>query len=397
MTRFSLTYLVAALLVSASLIPLRALAQAQEGATMTVLRGEVAVVRGDGSALQPAPSGTVVRPGDEIRTLGPSGALITFFVGTEIEMGEATVLVVERVSKQGERIDVSLKQVFGATLNRVQSFTDPGSAYRIDVGGAVAVVRGTEFLTYGPTPEGIAIIVCLSSCTSATTFAGCAMAPDLGIWVQVDRGRVLSRCETFAPHGGPWNAATEAYTTALQQLQADSTGTNAGLTPGGQTGAKVKEREEHHDTEQPIPVPVVLPAASPLPLGPVQPTPACTNPAISESGAPGTASIAVTQRNQGGGSFLYAMFVTISGGPPNKSLEAYIFFSGSLISLGHQFVGSFTTDSSGNATFSGTIVRPGPLSTADAETNTPGTTASPGPPIGDHVFIARSISPCTVL
>ena len=45
-------------------------AQVQDGATMTVLRGQVAVVRPDGSAVQPAPSGTVVRPGDEIRTLG---------------------------------------------------------------------------------------------------------------------------------------------------------------------------------------------------------------------------------------------------------------------------------------------------------------------------------------
>src|SRR5688572_33329212 len=83
--------LVSALLL---LVPLARLAAAQpiQGATLTVLRGQVAVVRPDGSAVQPAPSGTSVMPGDDIRTLTQSGALITFFVGTEIELGEATVL-----------------------------------------------------------------------------------------------------------------------------------------------------------------------------------------------------------------------------------------------------------------------------------------------------------------
>ena len=117
-------------------------AQVADGATLTVLRGEIAVVRPDGSATQPAPSGTTVYAGDELRTLTRSGALITFFVGTEIELGEETILVVERVGRQGERIDIALKQVAGAALSRVQSFTDPGSSYRIEAGGTVALVRG---------------------------------------------------------------------------------------------------------------------------------------------------------------------------------------------------------------------------------------------------------------
>src|SRR5918912_776291 len=81
---------------------------AQEGATMTVLRGEVAVVHPDGSAIQPAPSGTDVFPGDEIRTVGPAGALITFFSGTEIEMGADTSIAVQKVSRQGDQVEVSL-------------------------------------------------------------------------------------------------------------------------------------------------------------------------------------------------------------------------------------------------------------------------------------------------
>ena len=76
--------------------PSAADAQVQQGATLTILRGQVAVIRPNGSAIQPAPSGTTVDAGDEIRTISKSGALITFFSGTEIEMGEETILVVER-------------------------------------------------------------------------------------------------------------------------------------------------------------------------------------------------------------------------------------------------------------------------------------------------------------
>jgi hypothetical protein len=211
MARRSLAALALALLPAlAPLAPARvAAAQVEEGATMTVLRGQVAVLRPDGTAVQPAPSGTVVRAGDEIRTLSRSGALITFFLGTEIELGEDTILVVERVSREGERVDISLKQVFGASLHRVQSFADPGSAYRVEVGGAVAAVRGTTFLVYGPTDEGVVGIVCLEDCDARTTFAGCPVAPNLGLWAEVERGRVVSECRPFAPRGDPWGAPAE--------------------------------------------------------------------------------------------------------------------------------------------------------------------------------------------
>jgi len=185
------------------------LAQPEDGATMTVLRGQVAVVRGDGAAVQPAPSGTVVWGGDEIRTLSKSGALITFFAGTEIELGDETSLLVERISRDGNRIDVSLKQVFGASLHRVQALSDPGSSYRVDVGGVVAVVRGTSFLVYGPTDENVVGIVCLEDCTAETTFAGCPMGPNVAYWAEVDRGQAISRCQPFRSQGSIWQAPRE--------------------------------------------------------------------------------------------------------------------------------------------------------------------------------------------
>jgi hypothetical protein len=117
-------------------------AQVEDGATMTVLRGQVAVVRPDGTVRQPAPSGILVYAGDEIRTLSTAGALITFFVGTELELAEETVIRVEAASRDGERIEVSLTQVLGQTVSRVETFAHPGSSYRVEAGGAVALVRG---------------------------------------------------------------------------------------------------------------------------------------------------------------------------------------------------------------------------------------------------------------
>jgi hypothetical protein len=189
--------------------PASALAQVQDGATMTVLRGQVAVVRGDGSATQPAPSGTVVRAGDEIRTLSRSGAAITFFVGTEIELGEETTLAVERVARDGGRIDISLRQVFGVSLHRVHALTDPASGYRVEAGGAVAVVRGTDFLLYGPTDENVVGMICLEDCTERTTFAGCPMGPNIAYWLEVDRRQVVSACQPFAAKGDIWNAPNQ--------------------------------------------------------------------------------------------------------------------------------------------------------------------------------------------
>ena len=194
------------LLVGSAGAPPPARAQVQDGATMTVLRGRVAVVRADGSAVQPAPSGTVVRVGDEIRTLSRSGAAITFFIGTEIELGEETTLAVEQVARDGGHIDISLRQVLGVSLHRVQALADPASSYRVEVGGAVAVVRGTDFLLYGPTDENVVGMVCLEDCTPQTTFAGCPMGPNIAYWLEVDRRQVVSACQPFTAKGDIWNA-----------------------------------------------------------------------------------------------------------------------------------------------------------------------------------------------
>jgi len=258
-------FLVLSLLAPALPAARIALAQVQEGATMTVLKGQVAVVHTDGTAVQPAPSGTTVKSGDEIRTLTKAGALITFFAGTEIEMGEDTILAVERVSRDGTKVDISLKQVLGSTLNRVQTLSDPGSSYRIDAGGATAVVRGTTFLLIGPvaTSQGnIAAMVCLEDCDGRTTFAGCVTGPFTAFGVTVERGKVTSGCDTSAVSKGSdyFNAGFEAITT-FEQSFANGNGVNnpGGVNLGREEGQRNADEREAKDQKEDKPNAILNP------------------------------------------------------------------------------------------------------------------------------------------
>jgi hypothetical protein len=255
--RLLLASVMALLAVGPVLGPAIAYAQIQDGATLTVLRGQVAVISPDGSAVQPAPSGTVVKAGDEIRTLTKTGALITFFAGTEIEMGEDTILVVDQVTKNGSKVDISLKQVLGTTLNRVQSLTDPASSYKIDAGGAVAVVRGTTFLLIGPVPTSagnISALICMDDCDGRTTFSGCPVSAYTAFGVEVDKGKATTGCETAAvAHTGDYfNAGFEAITTFEQTFTSANDG---GHSPGvinlgrDEGQRKADERNERHDRD----------------------------------------------------------------------------------------------------------------------------------------------------
>jgi len=99
--------------------------QVDEGATLTVLRGTVALTRTDGSTLQPATSGTIIHAGDHISTVGPAGALITFFAGTEIELGAETTIAIQDVRTNANGvIDVTIENVLGSTVHRVATLTN---------------------------------------------------------------------------------------------------------------------------------------------------------------------------------------------------------------------------------------------------------------------------------
>jgi hypothetical protein len=229
-------------------------AQIAQGATMTVLQGQVAVVRGDGSAIQPAPSGTIVNVGDEIRTLSKGGALVTFFSGTEIEMGEDTVLAVDNIDKSGDNVNISLRQVFGASIHRVQTLTGSDSTYRVEAGGAVALVRGTTFAIVGPFPSSVGdlvVLVCLEDCGSESGFAGCTLSANSAFGVAVGGGQVQSACEVFGvkQNGGFYDTADEALT-SLEQMLGSPNGGNDEDDPEDKNDPPNNQSNDHDDEEE---------------------------------------------------------------------------------------------------------------------------------------------------
>src|SRR5687767_5846394 len=96
----------ALLLLVVTLLPCSAAhAETSPGTPITVSRGEVVLVRQDGSAVQPMPSGTLVGPGDELRTYTRDGATIGFLSGIEIELGRDTILIVGLIDRQDRRVN----------------------------------------------------------------------------------------------------------------------------------------------------------------------------------------------------------------------------------------------------------------------------------------------------
>jgi ferric-dicitrate binding protein FerR (iron transport regulator) len=139
--RFVLAGIVLALLLPAG----EGYAQVTTGASLTVLRGTAAVLKADGSPLSPAPNGLRLDVNDQVATLAGSGALVTFFDGSEIELGSDATIIIREMSGQGAAVNVRIESVVGSTVHRVMQFADTASFYEIQAASTVAAVRGTEF------------------------------------------------------------------------------------------------------------------------------------------------------------------------------------------------------------------------------------------------------------
>ena len=137
-----LSLLAMALVMTAALT---AEAQAPQGATLTVTGGTVAVITARG-AVQPAGSGMSLAVGDQIATVGKSSALVTFFEGSELELGSDTTIILREIQTSGNReVHIIIEDVLGTTVNRVQAFVNPNSSYQVQTPGGkvVALIRGS--------------------------------------------------------------------------------------------------------------------------------------------------------------------------------------------------------------------------------------------------------------
>jgi hypothetical protein len=116
----------------------------QNGATLTILAAPVEIARsGLDEFTAPAPS-ELLQVGDIVRT-GPGGlGLITFFDGSESQLGPDSQLQIERLEAM-PAIHIALLQTAGVTTNHVVPVR-PGGSFQTDTPAAVAMVRGTSYV-----------------------------------------------------------------------------------------------------------------------------------------------------------------------------------------------------------------------------------------------------------
>ncbi len=130
-------------------------------ATLVQVSGEVQVMELGSSTWARASKGTVLEPGDHVKTLADSSALIILFDGSVIELDANTELSLDElfVTEEGSTV-IKLKQEIGKTSSRVEKLVDPASRYEVETPAGAAVVRGT---TMGVTvlADGLTIIDCI--------------------------------------------------------------------------------------------------------------------------------------------------------------------------------------------------------------------------------------------
>ena len=107
--------------------------------------GEVRLLKTGDSEWVITSIGTMLEPGDRVKTLIGSSALITFFDGSTIYMNESTEIVINEVSKAEDTgsIKINVFKEIGNTRSRVNKLIDPASRYEVETPAGSAVARGS--------------------------------------------------------------------------------------------------------------------------------------------------------------------------------------------------------------------------------------------------------------
>jgi hypothetical protein len=220
------------------------LGQISFGATLTVLRGTVSVVHGDGTAVSPAVSGLKLDAGDRVATVGRATALVTFFDGSEVELGSDTTIAIQETSSNGNLVTIIIQAVLGTAVHHVATFANPASTYTVISNGTEMLVKGT-IVGHGVDDDGNVTAYLIES-SGPVTFP--------------NPGNVL--------HNGEACTRTSSGDLACEQLNGKDvwSGVTDGVTPGdggkpaGTTSNTPKSEEK--ETKQLISPPQLLPSTS---------------------------------------------------------------------------------------------------------------------------------------
>jgi uncharacterized repeat protein (TIGR01451 family) len=111
---------------------------------LSIIGGDVYVLRAGTDTWEPAEIGMTLQPGDSIKAGSGSNAEITFFDGSTIELEESTVVGVSELGiADTGTTTIRLTQELGKTISRVKKLADPASRYEIETPAAIAAVRGS--------------------------------------------------------------------------------------------------------------------------------------------------------------------------------------------------------------------------------------------------------------
>src|SRR5438105_368260 len=114
------------------------------GATLKVLALPVEVQPAQTQTFVAAIEGQMLNQGDVVRT-GPGGlALLTFFDGSESQLGAESTVQIER-AEATPAPQIALLQTAGVTMNHVVPMP-PGGSFQTDTPVATGLVRGTSYV-----------------------------------------------------------------------------------------------------------------------------------------------------------------------------------------------------------------------------------------------------------
>jgi len=122
-----------------------ALSQVRPGASLTVVRGSVAVTQADGTKIYPAGTGLTLSIGDIVGTLDRTEVIVTFWSGSEVVLGSNTTIVIRRLDRDLlDQANVTLEHLSGATVIRVPTDAGPNPGVRMLGNNTVAIIRAGE-------------------------------------------------------------------------------------------------------------------------------------------------------------------------------------------------------------------------------------------------------------
>jgi hypothetical protein len=121
--------------------------------TLTILsitEGNVSVMKAGTDSWIEAQSGMSLEAGDSIKTGDDSGAEITFFDGSTIELQAGTEIKIASldISKGTGSTTITVEQTIGNTISRVTKILDPECRYEVETPTGVVAVRGSAVQVY---------------------------------------------------------------------------------------------------------------------------------------------------------------------------------------------------------------------------------------------------------